>query len=349
MLRNLMKTLAAFALPLIILQGCSRGESAESKRQGADAYPVAVDAARSDSSAKENYYIGTVEAAKTIPVSFSIPGTVENVYAAEGQFVHKGQVLASLNSATYRSSVKMSEAVEKQAKDAYNRLSKVYNEGSLSEIKFVEIESKLQQAVAATDIARKSLSDCIIKAPISAMVGRKSIEPGANALPMTAAFTLYSIDNVLITVPVPEDEISKIKKGQTARIIVPALDNREFSGAVHEIGVAANMISHTYDVKIMIANPQNMLKPGMVCNVYMNTNSEMRAVSVANNAIVSENGKKFVYIVEGGANKVKKQEVSTGKYSGSNIIILAGINPGDKIVVAGQHKLYDGASIIINR
>ncbi|HPI21448.1 MAG TPA: efflux RND transporter periplasmic adaptor subunit, partial [Candidatus Kapabacteria bacterium] len=194
----------------------------------------------------------------------------------------------------------------------------------------------------------KNLKDCVLKAPISAMVGKKNVEPGSNSLLAGSAFTLYKIDEVLIKVPVQENEISKIKKGEVAKILVPALDNQEFSGTIQEIGVVSNPISHTYDIKIKIQNQNNLLKPGMVCNVYLKSNSNNGTISVPSNAVVSQNKKNYVYLINSN-NSVTKQEVSVAAYQGNNIIIRSGLEAGDKIVVTGQQKLYDGASIVVNQ
>lgn len=342
------KLIGLAALSVVILQSCYKSTSETTSVNDRKAYPVAISSVGIDTMVKENYYIGTIEPIQTLSISFSIPGIVQNVNVSEGQFVGKGTVLAQLDNSTYLSSLKMSEAVEKQARDAYERLSKVYKEGSLPEIKYVDIQTKLQQAEATTEITRKNISDCIIKAPTSGVVGKRNVEPGTNAMPMTPAFTLCKIDEVLVKIPIPESEISKMRKGEKARIVVPALDNMEFNGTIEEIGVMANFISHTYDVKVRIRNSKNILKPGMVCNAYIDKTASNNGISVANNAVISENGKTFVYVVNPDKRTVSKKEVKTGRYSGNNIIINEGIQSGENIVVSGQQKLYDGAPIIVN-
>ncbi len=196
---------------------------------------------------------------------------------------------------------------------------------------------------------KKNYNDCILKSPISAMVGTKSIEVGSTATPISSAFTLYKIDNVLIKVSIPENEISKIKKGQIAKIKIQALDNKEFSGDIEEIGVIANTISHSYDIKIRIKNKNNEIKPGMLCNVYLNIGQGSgNLISIPNDAIVSESNKQFVYVVSENNKTVRKQEVKTGNYIGNNIIIENGLNLNEKIVIAGQQKLYNNAPVKVN-
>ena len=343
-----LKILGAAFLSLLVLQSCNRSKSETLSERDIKIFPVNIAEVTIDTNINSNYYIGNVEASLTVPLNFSMPGTVEKVYVSEGQFVSKGTVLAEMNNESAKSSLKMTEAMEKQARDAYERLTKVYKEGSLPEIKYIDIETKLQQAESSVEMARKNLEDCVLKAPISAMVGKKNIEPGSNSLLAGSAFTLYKIDEVLIKVPIQENEISKIKKGEVAKILVPALDNQEFNGTIQEIGVVSSPISHTYDIKIKIQNKDNLLKPGMVCNVYLKSNSNNGTISVPSNAVVSQNKKNYVYLVNSN-NSVTKQEVSVGAYQGNNIIIRSGLDAGNKIVIAGQQKLFDGASIVVNQ
>lgn len=342
-----LKILCAAFLSLLIVQSCNKSNSETFSEKDLKAFPVNIAEVTIDTNVNSNYYIGNVEASLTVPINFSMPGTVEKVFVSEGQFVSKGTVLAEMNNESAKSNLKMTEAMEKQARDAYERMTKVYKEGSLPEIKYIDIEAKLQQAESSVEIARKSLKDCVLRAPISAMVGKKNVEPGANSLLAGTAFTLYKIDEVLIKVPVQENEISKIKKGEVAKILVPALDNQKFNGTIQEIGVVSSPISHTYDIKIKIQNQNNLLKPGMVCNVYLKSNSNNGTISIPSNAVLSHNKKNYVFLINSN-NNVTKQEVCVGQYQGNNIIIRSGLSAGNQIVVAGQQKLFDGASIVVN-
>ena len=339
----LLKSIMITAVGLFGLVSCGKS-NAEASKDESKIFSIVTAAVTTDSSSKDNFYIGTVEAELTVPVSFSGLGTVQNVFVNEGQFVSKGQTLATLESSTSKNSLDMAIATQKQAQDAFDRLQKVYKEGNLPEIKFVEIETKLQQANSSVQISKKMYSDCILKSPVSAMVGVKAIETGSSANPLSSAFTLYKIDNVFIKVSVPENEISKIKKGQVASINVTAL-NKQFTGKVEEIGVVANTISHTYDVKIRIKNSNNELKPGMLCNANLSSNHVESCISIPNDAVISEAGKQYVYLLNSDKKSVKKTEITTGNYNGNNITVRSGLNLSDVIVVSGQYKLSDNAEV----
>lgn len=130
-----------------------------------------------------SFYSGTVEEENTSALSFSVMGTVKTVNASIGMPVRKGQLLATVDETAIRSSYNAAKASLAQAEDAYERMKKVYDKGSLPEIKWIEIQSKLQQARSMEEMARKNLSDCKLYAPFSGVVSGKEIEIGQNVTP----------------------------------------------------------------------------------------------------------------------------------------------------------------------
>ncbi len=79
-------------------------------------------------------------------------------------------------------------------------LSEVYKNGSLPEVKMVEMETGLEQANAAAQIACKNLADCKLFSPANGIIGKRSIEPGMNVIPGITVLTVVKIDKVFIRV-----------------------------------------------------------------------------------------------------------------------------------------------------
>jgi RND family efflux transporter MFP subunit len=329
------------------LQECSDGKAENSLNNAV--IDVEVEQTKNINGSEAIAYSGTIEESETIPLSFSGLGSVARVLVSEGDFVKKGQLLAVLNDETYKNAYEMSLATEKQAEDAYKRLLPMYKNGNLPEIKLVEVETGLQQAKAAASIAKKSVDDCKLYSPVDGIVGRRSIEPGMSAIPNLTSITIVKIEKVFARVPVSENEISSVKKGDKAKIKIGALNNDEFTGTVEEIGVLADPIAHTYKIKIGIVNKNRQIKPGMICNVTIDKLKETGGLSVPSRAVlVDEQGRNFVYAVN--QNKAIRKYVKTGKLLTNGVEITTGLNDGEQVVVAGQQKLVDNSSIrIVNR
>jgi RND family efflux transporter MFP subunit len=296
----------------------------------------------------QNDYVGIVEESISVPVSFLTNGQVTKVYASEGQKVKKGQLLAELNSSNYQSMYQISRSKEKQAQDAYKRLSDLYKKESLPEIKYIEVQTGVEQARSATQIALKNLNDCKLYAPMTGIIGARSIEIGMSIMPTVTVFKLVKIDKVYVKISVPENEISKMKAGQKAQISVTALDNEKFEGTIEEKGVMANPLSHTYDIKIALSNPKEKLMPGMVCKVTTHNNNSTDQVVVPSNVIqIDKAGKKYLFITDANTKKVMKRYVTVGTPYRNGVIITTGLQAGDQLIIEGYQKVSENSSIQI--
>lgn len=293
-------------------------------------------------------YSGTVEAAQTIPLSFQSSGTVERVLVQAGDAVRKGQLLATVDKADNQSIYNSSLAMYEQAKDAYDRLKQVHDNGSLSEVKWVEMETNLKKAESQLEVAKNSLEKCNLYAPVSGMIGKRNVEPGQSALSSFAPMELVKIETVLVKISVPENEIGKIRKGMNASFTISALDNKQFEGTITNVGVVADQFSRTYEVKITVKNPEMEIKPGMVCDVMLNSTSEKQMVLVPYNAITKDSeGNSIVFVVNDDQKSVRKQAVKIGNYQTKGLEILSGLTANQTVVVEGKEKLTDNSQIIL--
>lgn len=293
-------------------------------------------------------YSGTVEAAQTIPLSFQSSGTVERVLVQAGDAVRKGQLLATVDKADNQSIYNSSLAMYEQAKDAYDRLKQVHDNGSLSEVKWVEMETNLKKAESQLEVAKNSLEKCNLYAPVSGMIGKRNVEPGQSALSSFAPMELVKIGTVLVKISVPENEIGKIRKGMNASFTISALDNKQYEGAITNVGVVADQFSRTYEVKITVKNPELEIKPGMVCDVTLNSTSEKQMFLVPYNAITKDSeGNSIVFVVNDDQKSVRKQAVKIGNYQTKGLEILSGLTANQTVVVEGKEKLTDNSQIIL--
>ena len=303
-----------------------------------------------ESEANENLnYSGIIIPSVSTKLSFQMPGSVEKIYVEEGQKVNTGQVLAELNKTSYESSYRAALAMKKQAQDAYDRLHQVYEKGSLPEIKWEDIKTKLEQAKSSEEIAGKNLDNCEIKAPADGFIGSRNIEIGTSVIPGSPVIDLVDINSVFVKISVPENEINKIKKNQTANIIIPAISQEIYKGKVETIGVIANQLSKTYDVKLRVNNGNLTIKPGMVCDVNLTVQAKVQAVVVPVQSLLKDvNNENYVFVVDKKSGIARKVTVEAGEIIHNKVRIINGISVGELIVVNGQHKLKDQQNVVIN-
>ena len=308
-------------------------------------------------------YTGTIEEMNGVALSFTVGGTLKQLLVDEGQTVAKGQLVAVTDGQNQRNSLEMSQASVRnaqaaydQAQDAYKRMKMIHDKGSLSDIKWVEAQSDLERAKAALEsakaqsrIAGKSVGDTRLYAPFGGYISKKDMETGQTVSPGQPVVNLVRIDNVKVKISVPETEISGISNGSTVTVRVDALGNRLYKGKVTEKNVSGNALSHTYDVKAVIANPGHKLLPGMIAEVTTPTapaSSLSASASIALPAGIIQlnaDNRTFVWTVANG--KAQKTFVTTGENIGDKVAIVSGLQPGDKVITEGQQKVSTGMSV----
>lgn len=309
--------------------------------------PIAVQVMVTDtvSGSMTRTYVGEVEENLSVAASFPAGGRVERVYVREGDRVREGQTLAVINSSNAQNAYNSAKASLQQAEDAYNRLKKVYEQGSLAEVKWVEIQTTLEKARSMEQIARKQLDDCTLKAPISGVVGSCNAKAGGSLLPGEPAVTLLDMGSVSVTFSVPEIEIGSVKVGGEAYVLVPALNNKLLTGRITERSMTASKVSHSYQVKIAFANPDKSLLPGMVCKVMLDQPDNQGFVVPAKCVQTRPEGLS-VWVMENG--RAQHRLITSSQFVANGVLVTSGLHPGDTIITSGLQKLYTNAELTID-
>lgn len=345
-----MKRLIFISLLGLAVVSCSQKESIKTnKTPEQKGIRVKVTRVLSENSDAILAYSGISEPTLIVPLSFQLPGKVVQINVDEGTHVRKGQVLAELDKNTYQNSYNAALALQKQAEDAYNRLKKVYEKGSLPEIKWQEVKAKLEQANSTAAIAKQNLDNAKLTSPIDGIISLRNIEEGANIAPGVPVFRVVSVKDILVKISVPDNEINRIQKAQVAQINFPALGNSVYQATVHKIGVTANTISKTFEVKLKIPNSDLVIKPGMVCEIELPLSNKNSGVLIPiQSAMKDENGTNYVFVVEEETHTAHRQNIQSGGIVNNKLSIVSGIQQGDLLVVEGQHKLTDNSKVQIN-
>lgn len=348
---------------MLLLAVLALGSCSEKKQDAQAVNPVLVKTMLVGSTAVDGgqAYSGIIEEMSGSSLSFAGAGTVKTLNVSEGQFVARGQLIGSIDPQTMQNTVSMASATRaqaedalKQAQDAYERMKLLHDNGSLPEIQWIDVQTKLsqaqqmvRQAKASEQIAKKGLTDTRLYAPFSGYVAQKLVEVGANVMPGVPAIKLVKIDNVKVKMSVPEEEISTIARGQKINVTVAALSGKRFTATVVEKGVSADPLSRSYEVKAVIPNPRHELLPGMIANVEgVKTVARKVRTSIAlpaNIVQIDADNKPFVWTVQDG--KACKTPVTVGDNIGDNVMVTAGLNLGDKVIIEGQQKVSTGMPI----
>lgn len=296
---------------------------------------------------KAQTYVGMIEEREATAVSFTGMGVVKRVFVREGQAVSRGQLVAEMDDTQARNLLSGAEAAMTQANDALQRYGMLHENGSLPEVQWVEIQSKVAQAKSQLEVAKKNLADCRLKAPVSGIIGRKQISAGETALPSQSVVSILDINTVKVKVAIPEAEIGVIHSNTPTSIKVDAI-NRIYQGGHIEKGVQADALTHTYDIRIHVANGGHKLLPGMVASVRFLADGS-QAISGRSLPITSiqrqSDGSLFVWTIDKDS-IAHRTKVSVGDTRGNYISVTEGLNLGQRIVTEGYQKLSEGTKVI---
>ena len=292
-------------------------------------------------------YVGIVEEREATAVSFTGMGVVKRMLVSEGQPVSKGQLIAEMDDTQARNLLNGTEAQMAQANDAIERYKMLHDNGSLPEVQWVEIQSKVAQAKSQLEVAKKNLADCRLVAPVGGIIGKKLIGAGETALPSQAVVSILDISAVKVKVAVPEAEIGGINAHTPTSIAVEAI-NGSYQGGLIEKGVQADALTHTYDIRINVANSDRKLLPGMVANVRFASDGSQAVGSkmVPVTAVQRKSdGSLFVWTI-GKDSTAHRTIVTIGQPQGNYVSVIDGLNTGDRIVTEGYQKLSEGTKVI---
>ncbi|MDQ6481903.1 efflux RND transporter periplasmic adaptor subunit [Dyadobacter sp. LHD-138] len=323
------------------LSGCA---AKEEKKTKPSAVKVSVQEIRSQGLKEEFSFSGTIEADNSVQIGFAVPGTISAVKVNEGQQVSVGQVLATIDATEYDNALLIASAGLEQAEDMFNRLNGLYQKGSLPAKDFIDIKTKLAQAKANKNLAVKRVHDTKLYAPMSGIITVKSLEKGAMAAPGVPVFTIIKTDQVYARVTVPESEIGKISKGQTASVFISTL-NQQLSGKITIINPQADPATKSYTVKVQLGNPAGRLLPGMIAQTKIATGESVEAITIPASAVIRDADDITYVFVAGSDQKAMRRRITAGGVQGNDIVVSEGLKFGDQVVIAGQTRLKDGAAI----
>lgn len=300
-------------------------------------------------------YSGTVSSAEESSVSFSVPGTITEIYVEAGQKVKKGQVLARVRSESLINANNIAQSELAEARDAYNRMKKLHDANALPDIKWVEIQETLKQAENAAQMAQRAVGDATLKAPFTGSVSEKIADVGQTVIPAQPILNLVNLNDLQVEISVPEGRISSFAEGAKATVEFESLDGLKVEGKVSQKSVVADPFTRGYTVKFDIPDGDGRILPGMIGTVVMvnapeesKNEAQAQITLPAQSVLLASDNRQFVWVVKNG--KSYQQYVVADELAPEGVIIKSGLADGDSVIVAGMQKVSNGTEIeVVNQ
>lgn len=334
-----------FLFILLSLTGCHKKEDIPTVQPPVKVTVIEVSEVNANNRME---YSGTVSSAESSTVSFSVAGTITELYGKEGQKVSKGQLLGKVRNGEYLNAYNIARAQLDEAQDGYDRLKKLHDANALPDIKWVEIQQKLKQAQNAEEMAKRTLNDANLLSPVSGTITKKIADTGQTVIPAQPVYEIISTGDLTIDIPVSENEIGNVQLGESAKITFDFDSNKTIEGKITQKAVDADPLTRSYTVKISFPNPDGKILPGMIGKVMFSQSTsgiEAKAFILPSQAVLlNEDNRWFVWVVNN--NVAERRFVTTGELVSNGVEIISGLNPRDRVIVSGMQKVGSGSRVI---
>ncbi len=318
---------------------------------------------------------GNIRAWKQVNVFSKVPGEIiKQIYVDKGDYLKKGEPIASLENETVlakieeaAAGVESAEARLKQAKTKRNilekdfiRLNNLYKENAIAKQKLDHLEAELDAAnenmtLAKANIKRYKatvkqlkihLKNHTITAPISGYVSAKYIDAGSMSNPSQPIIRISEEKKLKIITTITEKEFRHIKIGIPATIKVDSFPEKSFTGNISIINPSIDPATRTGEIEIYLKNDNRVLKSGMFAKINLLL-GENHATVISKDAILKlpATGNYYVFTIEN--SKAVQNNIKTGISQDNYVEVLDGLSPGALVVINGQNRLYEGAFVEI--
>ena len=323
--------------------GASDDEAAENGETTEEAVPVEVEPLARGPIEALLRFTTNLEAEEQVAVFSQAARQVRALHVEEGDRVRKGQTLVRLEDAEQTTRLAKVKSQLDRARREYDRQKRLYANELISEQTFNDATYELSQLELEIQDAQRELSYTHVVAPISGTITRRVVNLGDQVTVNQHLFDIVDFDSIVARVYVPERQLGRLAVGQPARVIAPALGGQSWQGRVDRLSPVVDPKSGT--VKVTVALPrQEDLRPGMYVDVALVTDVHDDALLVPKRALVYDGEQTFVYRMQDGtAERVYIAPLLEDEQHVEPVGDL--LSAGDRVVVAGQAGLKQGAKI----
>ncbi|MGD8912632.1 MAG: efflux RND transporter periplasmic adaptor subunit [Candidatus Thiodiazotropha sp.] len=305
---------------------------------------------------------GLIQAKNATELSFESNGKVTEIHVDAGDQIKDGQVLARLDDETFRLNLESAEADLKTSQSAYQKISKDYLRKKELRKKGYVSASDLDHAVADRDsallsiksaqsrlaIAQKELNNTVLKAPFDGYISNRLVNPHTEVSAGQILFEADAMGKLEVELKVPENLIGKINQGKTGTVYISNRDKNPLQGKVTQVGTRAQE-GNAFLVMFELFETPDWVYSGMSAEVAINVADEQMqgGFLLPASAILPDPNKAlhYVFVYDNESGTVRKTAVTTSGGRDQKALIIAGVNKGDIVAIAGASFLSDGMRV----
>jgi len=335
----------AFVGVLTIILGafsCGGGQDMSAKEK---AIAVTVEVAALRDISVEKVYTGTLEGIRQASIFASIPEAVVDLPASEGSRVKSGQGIIYLDKSGAYSRYKQSRAVYKEAKDNFEKMQNLFDQGAISEQAYNGAKTGYDVARANYTAAKQQVE---LTSPIDGVLTDLSVNIGEFAPLGVPLATIAQTDKMRMTVYADAVGASNVKPGFKAAIDIDLLGGNSggFTGVVTEVSRSADPVTRLFKIEIRIDNKAGLIRPGMFARARLTVSDLKSVLTIPREALFSVEGVHKIYRLAG--DRAEEHTVTAGESTRELVQISSGLSAGDTVIVLGRNLIEDGSLVRIS-
>jgi RND family efflux transporter MFP subunit len=338
---------AMTAVVALILVACGEGAGSDKTKASNDAPVVSVVEVSRDGADGAIRASGLVGYRRETPLSFKVPGIIARISVDAGDVVSPGQTLASLNLTEYSAGVAEADAALRTAESQLARAQTLFEKGLVAQARLDDAQLAVDRARAARQATGFNRAQGVIAAPAAGVILRRSAEASQNVGAGQPVLLLGEVNSGLIVrAGVSSQDAQRIKVGDAAQVRTGADETR--SGKVTRIAAKSDAATGGFDVEIAVT-PIDGLRSGMVAETFIAASGGGQAgpVRAPLLALFDARADQGVVFVVDAQNIARRRSVQTVGVEGDKVLIVSGLEPGERVVASGAAYVRDGEPVSI--
>jgi membrane fusion protein (multidrug efflux system) len=300
--------------------------------------------------------VGSFRAVNGSDLSFEVSGIVKEMHFNSGDDVESGALLMALRSDDDVGKLRALKATAELSEINYHRDQQQIKINAVSQATVDADAANLKNAQAQVAEQEAVVEKKSLRAPFAGRLGVRAVDIGQYVSAGTTIVTLQALDPIYVDFFLPQQKLNQIKLGQELVAKVDTYPDRTFPGVISAINPKVDPSTRNVQVRATLKNPDRALLPGMYATVAIAAGQSQRYVTLPQTAVTYNPYGETVFIVEedskdsnGAPHLVARQTfVTAGPTRGDQVAIATGVTDGQTVVTAGQLKLRNGSTVLID-
>ncbi len=292
--------------------------------------------------------VGTIRAARGVALSTEGSGEITAIEVESGDRVEAGQLLLALNTKVEEASRERQIANLELARLLYERDAQLIKQKSIPQTQYDRSRADLDSAIAQLAETEARLETKRLHAPFAGTIGIIHVRVGDYVEPGTAITTLQDLTELEVDFTVPDRYAPQLHQGQLIEVRVNAFPGRTFPATLQALDAQVNASTRNLLLRASLGESEGLL-PGMFARLTIDLGVPREVVTVPETAIAYSLHGNTVYVIENseGGLTAQPRVVETGDSREGRIAVTRGLDAGERVVTAGQNKLFRGAPVAI--